>query len=81
MCPQTPSMEYQQHPKFPLGKKGPFEQIRGNVVLTTLRDMAHSLDVHEHTDFHSEVETIRQKGDGCAITLPMAQAAAHHAHA
>lgn len=39
------------------------EQISGNVVLTRLRTMAREIGVIEHTEFNSEVETIRMKGE------------------
>ena len=46
-----------------MGKNGPLEQITGNNVLKRLRDMATELGIDEHTDFCSEVETIRMDND------------------
>ena len=60
---QAPEASYRSHPKYPLGTRGPLEQITGNAVLTRLRTMATEIGVIEHTEFNSEVETIRMKGD------------------
>lgn len=62
---QAPELSYRTHPKYPLGKKGPLEQITGNAVLSRLREMAVDLGIDRHTEFHSEVETIRMKGEEC----------------
>lgn len=63
---QAPELSYRFHDKYPLGKNGPLEQITGNNVLRRLRNMARDLDFYEHTDFCSEVETIRMEDDRCA---------------
>ena len=60
---QAPEGSYRTHPNYPLGRRGPLEQITGNVVLTRLRAMARDIGINEHTQFHSEVETIRMKGN------------------
>ena len=60
---QAPELSYRTHPKYPLGKNGPLEQITGNAVLTQLRQMAKDLGIDQHTEFCSEVENIRQQGD------------------
>jgi len=58
---QAPELSYRFHTKYPLGKNGPLEQITGNNVLRRLRDMARDLDFYKHTNFCSEVETIRME--------------------
>ena len=63
---QAPELSYRFHPKYPLGKNGPLEQITGNNVLRRLREMATDLGIQEHTDFCSEVETIRMEDDRSA---------------
>ena len=60
---QAPELSYRFHPKYRLGKQGPLEQITGNIVLRRLRDMATDLGIHEHTDFCSEVMSIRMEDD------------------
>lgn len=60
---QAPELSYRFHPRYPLGKEGPLEQITGNNVLRRLRDMATDLGIREHTDFCSEVETIHMEND------------------
>ena len=80
---QAPELSYRFHPKYPLGKKGPLEQITGNSVLRRLRDMATDLGIHEHTDFCSEVETIRMEDDRYIrphhIRLPLCNRGDSHA--
>lgn len=66
---QAPELSYRTHPNYPLGKHGPLEQITGNAVLTRLREMAVDLGIDQHTEFCSEVETVRQQGEECAINL------------
>lgn len=65
-CVQAPELSYRTHPKYPLGKHGPLEQITGNAVLTRLREMAADLGIDKHIEFCSKVETIRQQGEECA---------------
>ena len=60
---QAPELSYRFHPKYPLGKKGPLEQITGNSVLRRLREMAADLRIRDHTHFCSEVETICMEDD------------------
>ena len=66
LCVQAPEASYRTHPSFPLGRQGPLEQIRGNAVLSKLREMATYFGIDKHTDFNSEVETVREQGDMCA---------------
>ena len=68
---KAPEASYRTHPKFPLGKKGPLEQISGNAVLSKLREMAQHFGIHQHTDFNSEVETVHEEGDPCATTAAL----------
>ena len=63
------------HPKFPLGKS-PLEQVSGNTVLTRLRELAAAMDITKHTEFCSEVETIRPSGNECAALDPTRHAPA-----
>ena len=63
MRAQAPELSYRFHPKYPLGKKGPLEQITGNSVLRRLREMASDLRIRDHTQFCSKVETIHMEDD------------------
>ena len=63
MHAQAPELSYRFHSKYPLGKKGPLEQITGNSVLRRLREMAADLCIRDHTHFCSEVQSIRMEDD------------------
>lgn len=65
---QAPEIAYRTHPKYPLGKRGPLEQVGGNSVLSTLRRLASEKGVRAHTHFGCEVEAVHkdQADDKCA---------------
>ena len=65
---QAPELAYRTHPQYPLGKRGPLEQIGGNAVLSTLRRLATETGVRARTHFGYEVETVRKGStdDRCA---------------
>ena len=77
---QAPELSYRFHPKYPLGKNGPLEQITGNNVLRRLREMATDLGIQKHTDFCSEVETIRMEDDRSAAAHSLMALAWHLNH-
>jgi L-ribulose-5-phosphate 3-epimerase UlaE len=56
---QAPEVAYRTHPRYPLGRRGPLEQVRGNAVLSTLRRLATEQGVRSRTRFGCEVETVR----------------------
>lgn len=57
---QAPELAYRTHPRYPLGKRGPLEQIGGNAVLSTLRRLATETGVRARTHFGYKVETVRK---------------------
>lgn len=59
---QAPEVAYRTHPRYPLGRRGPLEQVRGNAVLSTLRRLATEQGVRSRTRFGCEVETVRSSG-------------------
>ena len=65
---QAPEIAYRTHPRFPLGKRGPLEQVGGNAVLSTLRRLAIEKGVRAHTHFGCEVEAVHKDkaDDKCA---------------
>ena len=57
---QAPEAAYRTHPRYPLGTRGPLEQIGGNAVLSTLRRLSTEKGVRAHAHFGCEVETVKQ---------------------
>ena len=67
-CLQAPEIAYRTHPRYPLGKRGPLEQVGGNAVLSTLRRLASEKGVRAHAQFGCEVEAVHKDkaDDKCA---------------